>query len=71
MLLFRLYRFVWLSTDNISRALKNANFFQDNFARKGMNIKKESPLGVSDDPFVIRVGFEPTTPSLKGMCSTS
>ena len=26
-----------LSTDNICRALKNANFFQDNLARKGMN----------------------------------
>ena len=26
-----------LSTDNVCRALKNANFFQDNFARKGMN----------------------------------
>ena len=36
-----------------------------------MGIKKESPPAVGDDPSVIRVGFEPTTPSLKGMCSTS
>ena len=35
-----------------------------------MDIKKESPLGVSDDPLVIRLGLEPRTPSLKGMCST-
>lgn len=36
-----------------------------------MGIKKESPPAVGDDPSVIRLGFEPRTPSLKGMCSTS
>ena len=31
--------------------------------------KKESPLGVSDDALVIRLGFEPKTHSLEGCCS--
>ena len=34
-----------------------------------MGIKKESPFGVSDDPRVIRLGFEPKTHSLEGCCS--
>ena len=33
--------------------------------------KKESPLGVSDDSLVIRLGLEPKTPTLKVLCSTS
>ena len=34
------------------------------------NNKKIADISASDF-LVIRVGFEPTTPSLKGMCSTS
>ena len=35
------------------------------------DIKEKSPPCLGDDPLVIRLGFEPRTPSLKGMCSTS